>query len=123
MKFLAFCLLLTATLIADSFKLNNETSFPKISVEWASSAREAQEKNEALMQGEATNPLKLYSPNGAKSKIAIPKDAAYFRILVWKGQGTLPELLTNWVEIIPDKTYLLKDEHLTPVLLMNGMGC
>ena len=123
MKFLGLCLLFITSLFADSFTLDNKTSFQKISVEWASSARVAQESNDALMQGDAISPLKLYSPDSTKSKIAIPENAAYFRVLVWENQGSPPELLTNWVEIVPGKTYLLKDEHLTPVLLMNGMGC
>jgi hypothetical protein len=123
MKFFAFCLLLIASLGADSFTLNNETSFQKIVIEWASSARAVQESNESLMQGDPINPSKLYAANRSQSKITIPRNATYFRVLVWQGQDKIPDLLTNWVEIVPNKTYQLQDEHLTPVLLMNGVGC
>jgi hypothetical protein len=122
MKFFAACLFFTTTLFADSFILENKTSY-KIAVEWASSARMVQESNDLLMQGESVALSKLYRPRQTKTTIAIPSNASYFRVLVWQVKKGAPDLLTNWVEIVPDKTYLLTEDHLTPVLLMNGMGC
>ena len=123
MKFFAACFLFTTTLFADSFTLDNATPFRKIAVQWASSARVAQESNDSLMQGDEITPSNLHYPRQAKATVAIPKSASYFRVLVWQTKQNLPDLLTNWVELVPGKTYLLKEEHLTPLLLMNGMGC
>jgi hypothetical protein len=123
MKFFALLLFFTTTLFADRFILQNETSFTKIAVQWATSARMVQESNEALMQGDPLSKKDLYYPHEKKATITIPKNFAYFRVLIWQSKEKLPDLLTNWVEIVPDKTYQLKEENLTPVLLMNGMGC
>jgi hypothetical protein len=119
---LFFSLIFTAHLLADSLILENTTGH-KIAVEWASSARIAQESNEALMQGEEISPSKLYSPRDIKTTISIPKNASYFRVLVFQTKNGVPELLTNWVDVVSGKTYVLKEEHLTPVLLLNGIGC
>lgn len=123
MKFFAVCLFFTATLFADSFTLENETPFYKIAVQWASSARMVQESNDSLIQGDRISPSDLYYPRQAKAIVTIPKNASYFRVLVWQTKQKLPDLLTNWVEVVPGKTYLLEEDHLTPVLLLNGMGC
>lgn len=123
MKFFALCLFLKAAIFADQFTLQNQTPFSQIALQWASSARVAQESNDSLMQGEPLTKKELYYPKEKNVKISIPKNAAYFRVLIWESTQTLPDFLTNWVELVPDKTYLLKEEHLTPVLLMNGMGC
>ena len=115
-------LLFASALFSDSFTLENKTSFKKIAIQWASSARVAQESNESLMQ-EDPLPKDLYYLHRSSSKVDIPSTASYFRLLVWEGKEKEPHLLTNWVEIVPDKTYSIKEEHLTPILLMNGMGC
>jgi hypothetical protein len=120
MKFLT--LLLFSSLFADSITLENKSTHPKIAVQWASSARVAQDSNDALMQGDPL-PKDLYYPRKEISKITIPANASYFRIVAWDSKNKNPDYLTNWVEIVPDKTYEIDDEHLTPVLLMNGMGC
>lgn len=121
MKFLALFLCFTASLLADSFTLENKTSFQKIAIQWASCARVAQESNDALLQGEL--PKGLYYPKKVTAKVKIPSGASYFRLLVWESKEKNPTFLTNWVVIVPDKTYLIDDEHLTPILLLNGMGC
>jgi hypothetical protein len=121
MKYFALCLFFATTLFADQMIFENKSSYSKLALEWASSARVAQESNEALMQGD--KPTKLYSIKKPYSKITIPPNASYFRVLAWETSSNTPELLTNWVEIIPGKTYELKDEHLTSSLLLNGMGC
>lgn len=76
------------------------------------------------MQRDPLPKKSLYYPRQSKATIAIPKDASYFRVLIWEGsKQNLPDFLTNWVEIVPDKTYLLQKEHLTHFLLIQGMGC
>lgn len=122
MKILALFLFFATSLVADSFTLENKTSFQKIAIQWASSARAVQESNDSLMQ-EDPLPKNLYYLKNTNSKVPIPANASYFRILVWENQDRDPNLLTNWVDIIPNKTYLIDNEHLTPVVLMNGMGC
>lgn len=113
----------TGALFADSFILENEASFPKVAVQWASSARDVQDSNDLLIQEELIPPSNLCYLNQGKTAVAIPKNAIYFRIVAWQTKQPLPDFLTNWVEITPSKTYLIKDEHLTPALLMNGVGC
>ena len=58
-----------------------------------------------------------------KISIALPKNAEYFRVLVWAQGEADPDFLTNWVDIVPNKTYTLEAGHLTPRLLMLGTGC
>lgn len=125
-------LLLAATTagFAENLVLENQTSYPmksqkaKLAIQWASSAKEVQEGNEALIQDLKLNPSKLQVlSQPGKVTITIPKTAEYFRVVVWsKGEGN-PDLLTNWVDIVPNKTYTLKEEHLVPSVLMIGMGC
>jgi len=122
MKCFVFCFLFVGTFFGDDFTFENTTSFRKIAIEWASSAKMVQESNDSLLQNELPT-SDLFYLNNAKTKVFIPKNAAYFRVLVWQTKQTLPDLLTNWVDIVPGKTYFLKEEHLTPILLMNGMGC
>lgn len=123
MKFFALCLFFTTTLAADHFTLDNETPYRKIAIQWATSARMVQESNDAIMQGNPIVTADLYYLRQSKETISIPKNATYFRVLIWNSAQNIPEFLTNWVELVPDKTYSLKKEHLTPLLLMNGMGC
>lgn len=123
MKFFTFCLFFTTTLFADHFTLENETPFRKIAIQWASSARMVQESNDAIMQRDPIATADLYYPRQSKATVSVPKNATYFRVLIWDSEQNLPEFLTNWVELVSGKTYLLKKEHLTPVLLINGMGC
>lgn len=130
MKKILLLVLFGVSVFAENLILDNQTSYPlpksqsKMAIQWASSAREVQEKNEALIQGMKLNPAELQAlTQQGKSKITFPKNVEYFRVLVWpKGKGS-PELLTNWVEIVPNTTYLLKEEHLVPAVLMTGMGC
>lgn len=123
MKFFALCFFFSATLFADHIILKNETSFSKIAVQWASSARMAQESNDTLMQRNPIPPASLSHLHQNKETVSIPKNTAYFRVLIWNSAQKYPEFLTNWVELVPGKSYLLKEEHLTPLLLLNGMGC
>jgi hypothetical protein len=123
MKFLKLALFFSTTLFADQFTLDNQTSHPKIAIQWSPSAKGVQERNEAILQKDPISPKDLYFPTQSKANITIPKKAAYFRVLIWDAVQDLPEYLTNWIEFVPGKTYHLKQEHLIPVLLMPGMGC
>lgn len=128
MKKLIFFLLCLGTGFADSFILENITNHPtkssRMAIQWASSAREIEEGNQALRQGLkiASASLQAVSQIGA-IRFTAPAKAEYFRVLVWsKGKGE-PDLHTNWVQIVPDKTYTLDADHLVPSVLMSGMGC
>jgi hypothetical protein len=123
MKYFAFCLFLSASLFADQFSIENETSYRKVAIQWASTARMVQENNDSLIQRDPIGKENLHYLTELKEIVFSPKNAAYFRVLVWDKGDILPEFLTNWVEFVPGKTYLLRKEHLTPLLLINGMGC
>ncbi len=122
--------LMTAAIYADTFILDNQTPHPdtstpsKIVIQWASSAKEIEEGNNALLY---TLPLdsKTLQPITEQGKITltIPPKSEYFRILIYSNGEDHPQLHTNWVEITPSKTYILKTDHLVPTLLMAGTGC
>lgn len=119
-----------ATGFADSLILNNETSYPtkdrktKISVQWAKTAKEVDDGNKAIMYGTPLYPESIQTvTQTGKNTLHIPKDAEYFRILVWsKGEGE-PDMVTNWVDVVPNKNYCVKGDHLVPAVLMSGTGC
>lgn len=126
-----FTLLVVATTgFAENLVFENQTSYPnksqksKIAIQWATSAKEVADGNNALMYGSKLNAsgLKVLTQTG-KINLSIPKNAVYFRVLVWtKGKGD-PDLLTNWVDVVPNKTYTLEADHLVPTVLMSGTGC
>ncbi len=117
-----------ATGFAQNLVLENQTSYPmektKIAIQWAASAKEVNESNNALISGEKLNPstLHMLSKTG-KVNLSIPDKAEYFRVLIWSKSEEDPDFHTNWVDIVPNKTYTLKTEHLVPSVLMSGMGC
>lgn len=115
---------------AEKIVLDNQTTFPnkdqksKIAVQFANSVKEVQEGNQALMNGSQLNQnaMQVLTQNG-KINLNTPSQAQYFRVLVWsKGDGQ-PDLVTNWVDIVPKKTYKLEKDHLVPTVLMAGTGC
>lgn len=123
-------LLIASTGFAANIVFDNKTTFPlkdqksRIAVQWATTAKEMQKENKALIYGLKLNSdsLQIISQTG-KIKLDIPKNASHFRILVWsKGEGA-PDLLTNWVSVIPSKTYTLDKDQLVPAVLMSGVGC
>jgi hypothetical protein len=126
MKNIAFFLLLITAGFADRFTLDNLTAHPakpsKMAIQWASSAKEMEEGNHALRHGLELNALQVINKIG-KISFTAPAMAGYFRVLVWSNGKAEPDLHTNWVEIVPDKTYTLEAEHLIPSVLMLGMGC
>jgi len=121
-------LFVAATGFTENFVLMNQTSYPhqnaKIAIQWASSAKEVTDSNHALISGEKLKPntLQVLTKSG-KVNVNIPKNAEYFRVLVWSEEQSDPDYHTNWVDVIPNKTYTLKTDHLVPTVLMSGMGC
>ena len=115
---------------ADNIVLDNQSAYPmknqksKIAIQWASSAKEVEEGNSVVIHGGKLNANSMEAiTQSGKINLTIPKKAQYFRILAWsKGEGE-PDLLTNWVDVVPDKTYTLKADHLSPAILMLGTGC
>lgn len=128
MKKIALFFLFSTTLFAKSITLDNQTDYPtkqsKMAVQWASSAREVDAENKALMMGDPINAktLQTISKNG-QTKLTIPKQAQQFRVLVWDRNNEEPEYTTNWIDITADKTYTLENDYLIPVVLMSGCGC
>ena len=96
----------------------------KIAVQWAASAREVEEYNQALMYGPPLDQKTMQVlTQSRKNNLKVPEKAQHFRVLLWsKGEGD-PDFLTNWVEVVPNKTYILDQDHLVPVVLMSGTGC
>jgi hypothetical protein len=127
--FLSLCVVAT-TGFADNLVLENQTPYPmqkpqsKMAVQWANSAKEVDEGNHAVVYGGKwdSNTLQTIHQSG-KIQVSIPNKAEYFRVLAWsKGEGD-PDFVTNWVEVTPNKTYTLKEDHLVPAVLMSGTGC
>ncbi|MBS0606743.1 MAG: hypothetical protein JSR57_07325 [Verrucomicrobia bacterium] len=128
---LIFSLLAIATTgFADVIYLDNQSPYPnineksKLAIQWAASAKEVDAANQATMHGQKLDPKTVQVVNDlGKVKLTVPEKAEHFRVLVWSnGQGE-PDLHTNWVDVVPNKIYTLKTDHLIPVLLMIGMGC
>jgi hypothetical protein len=130
MKKILFFLLLATTGFAENLILENQTSYPAqdqkstIAIQWANSAKEVDEYNKALMYGQKLNPatFQVITQSG-KVSLHIPENAAYFRVLVWSKGEDSPDFHTNWVDIVPNKTYKLKADQLVPSVLMSGSGC
>ncbi len=123
-KKILFFLTLIAAGFADNIVLENQTSKSKIMVQWASTAKEVDDDNKAILNGDKPNPstLQLLTKTG-KVNVSIPKNAEYFRVLAWSKDQEDPDLLTNWVDVVPNKTYTLQADHLVPLVLMAGTGC
>ena len=126
--FLLALLFLSATGFAENVVLMNKSSYPskgsKMMVQWASTTKEVQEGNQAITNGSKLNASTMQMLTQAgKVNVNLPKNAEYFRVLVWSKAGDSPDLLTNWVQIVPNKTYQLDSDHLVPAVLMAGTGC
>lgn len=130
MFMIALLLGVAATGFADDIVLVNQTSYPnqkqnsKIAIQWAYTAQEVEAGNQAMIYGNKLDSSTLHVlTQSGKVKVNVPQKAEYFRVLAWSsGQGS-PDLLTNWVQIVPNKSYTLKSDHLVPTVLMAGSGC
>lgn len=125
-----FSFLAMATGFGDTFVFDNQTGYPaqnpssKIAIQWASSLKEVEESNRAVISENSLNPTTFQMITAAgQVTITIPQSTEYFRVLVWSKEGNSPDLLTNWVDVVPNKTYTLTPDRLTPAVLMSGMGC
>ncbi len=123
-------MLMGTTAFAESFILDNQSHYPNpkekstLAIQWASSAKDVEENNNKLRQDSKLDKHSLLAlTQTGKLHLTIPKKIEYFRVLAWTHGSKKPTLVTNWVSIIPDKTYALDDAHLIPVVLMAGMGC
>lgn len=123
-------LLITTVGFTENIVLENQTSYPvkneksKIAIQWATSVKEVQEGNNAFLYGSDLNQasVQVLTQSGTVS-LVIPEKAEYFRVLVWSKEEKDPDLLTNWIDIVPNKTYTLKADYLVPAVLMSGSGC
>jgi hypothetical protein len=122
-------LLVAASGFADELTLKNQTAYPlkaksKMAIQWASSGQEVDAGNQAIISQAKLDPntLQPLSQSG-QITLHVPAKAEYFRVLVWSNGAKEPDLLTNWVNIVPNKTYTLKTDHLVPSVLMLGTGC
>lgn len=125
---LFFSIFVVSTGFAENFVLDiqtvNITNKSKIAIQWANSAKEIEESDNRLRQGMKLNSETLQViPQKGKINLDIPKKAEYFRVFSWSKDTKTPDLLTSWVDIVPNKNYFLKDEHLVPLVLISGTGC
>lgn len=111
---------------ADQIILDNQTSYPsndtKMAIQWAFSAKDVDESNNALKHGEKISNTHSIKKSG-NIQLSVPAGAEYFRILMWSKGSNEPDFHTNWVEVVNQKEYHLKQDHLVPAVLMSGMGC
>jgi hypothetical protein len=123
-------LFIVTTGFAERFVLDNQTVNPadrqtsKTAIQWANSAKDVDENNNRVKKGIKMNPdsLQILTRAG-KIYLDSPKKAEYFRVLVWTNGANRPDFLTNWVDIVANKTYTLDKDHLVPFILMSGTGC
>ncbi len=128
--FFLMLVLAGATGFADNITLMNQTSYPnkkqnsRMVIQWATSTKEVQEANQAITSKTQLNPNSMQALNQTgKINMSVPKGSEYFRVLVWSTSTNGPDLLTNWVQVVPNKTYKLDNDYLVPAVLMAGTGC
>ncbi|HHT0591639.1 TPA: hypothetical protein ACTXXA_001302 [Legionella anisa] len=129
--FVCLCLYFTAsTALATQIMLDNKTNYPqknnlgRIAVQWVTSAEAIQESNKTIINGSELdlNSLMTLSQKG-QIKLTLPNNANYFRVVVWSTGKRKPDLLTNWVDVVPNKTYSVNQDQLASAILMSGAGC
>nr|HAT8715424.1 hypothetical protein [Legionella jordanis] len=121
---------MASVVFAHSIVLENKTNYPEkgrlgqIAVQWATSARAVQKANNSMLKGAAlsANSLILLNQKG-KIQLSSPNNARYFRLIAWSSDKPDPDLITNWVGITPNKTYVVNQNQLVPLILMAGSGC
>lgn len=121
---------MASTAFADQIVLDNNTNYPakddpgKIAVQWVTSAEATQKINKTIINGSKADlsSLKMLSQKG-QIQLTLPNHAHYFRVVVWSTGKKEPDLLTNWVDIVPNKTYIVNQDHLVSAILMSGAGC
>ncbi|MDP1602132.1 MAG: hypothetical protein Q8M03_02615 [Legionella sp.] len=132
-KIILTCLCLCfkiSILFAENIVFNNETNYPaidkpgKIAVQWAPTTEAIQKANKSITVGSPldVNSLMLLSQKG-KIELTPPDAAHYFRVVVWSTDKKEPDFLTNWIDIVANKSYTLNQDQLIPAVLMSGSGC
>lgn len=126
----SFFFLVATAGFAETLIIDNQTLHPlddqksKIAIQWAGSAKETVDANHAMIYGFKLNQDKLQIlDQTGRMTVKIPEKTAHFRILVWTKGEENPDRVTNWVDVLPNKTYTLKSDHLVPAILMSGTGC
>ncbi len=127
----SICLIfMSSVVLADNIMIDNKTNYPekekpgKIAVQWAVSAKAAQRANRNILNGSTLNSssLMMLTQKG-KIQLTSPQKARYFRVVVWSSDKPEPDLLTNWVGIVPNKNYVVNQNQLVPTVLISGAGC
>lgn len=122
--------LMASTALATQIMFDNKTNYPeknnpgKIAVQWVTSAEAIQESNKAIINGSKLDlsSLMTLSQKG-QIQLTLPNHANYFRVVVWSTGKKQPDLLTNWVDIVPNKTYIVNQDQLASAILVSGAGC
>ena len=93
-------------------------------MQWVVSAKAIQKANENTVRDLALNPgsLMFINQKGA-TRLDIPNKARYFRLVVWTSYKKKPDLLTNWVNIVANKIYVVNQNQLITKALAAGSGC
>ncbi|CZF99149.1 TPA: hypothetical protein I8Y89_000004 [Legionella pneumophila] len=121
---------MTSITLAGKIVIYNKTNYPvkdnsrKIAVQWVATVEATQKANKIIVNGSKLdlNSLKIITQKG-KTQLTLPNDSHYFRVVVWSTGKQQPDLLTNWVDIVPNKTYIINQDQLVPAILMSGTGC
>ncbi|WP_115707715.1 hypothetical protein [Legionella sainthelensi] len=122
--------LMASGVLGGNIVLDNKTDYPekgklgKIAVQWAVSAKAIQNANKSILNRTTldTNSLMMLAQKG-RVQLTSPNHARYFRLVAWSNDNKEPDLLTNWVDIVPNKTYVVNQNQLVPRVLMAGAGC
>lgn len=122
--------LMTSGVFGGNIVLENKTDYPekgklgKIAVQWAVSAKAIQKANKSILNNATldTGSLMILNQKGT-IQLTSPNDARYFRLVAWSNDNNEPDLLTNWVDIVPNKAYVVSQNQLIPRVLMAGAGC
>ena len=127
--YLCLCFM-ASTALATQIMLDNKTNYPeknnlsKIAVQWGESAEAIQESNKTIVNGSKLDLSSLITlSQKGQIQLTLPNHAHYFRVLVWSTDKKEPDLLTNWVDIVPNKTYTLNQDQLASAILVSGAGC
>ncbi|HCU5991006.1 TPA: hypothetical protein ACK8SK_002213 [Legionella pneumophila] len=121
---------MTSITLAGKIVIDNKTNYPvkdnsrKIAVQWVTTVEATQKANKIIINGSKLDlsSLKIITQKG-KTQLTLPNHSHYFRVVVWSTGKQQPDLLTNWVDIVPNKTYIINQDQLVPAILMSGTGC
>lgn len=121
---------MVSVVLANNIVLKNDTNYPEkgkpgtIGVQWATSTEDTQKANKGITNDSIIDLslMKVLSQKG-HTQLSPPEHSQYFRVVVWSTGKDKPDFVTNWVNIIANKTYIVKQDQLIPAVLMSGAGC